>query len=397
MPDTDLLGQIFAAGPGGLSPQALSVGYDGSRSTLNRQLAQMLKDGRLKAMGAGRTTRYASTTAFTREAIDVFFSRSWQERPVALFDESLLSPTINIDIERANRLTQIQALAQPIDKRFLARFLVDFAWGSSVLEGSTYSALDTEALIQYGQKNNAKPTEDAVLALNHKQAGEFLWTHQELNTANVLEMHALLTDDHDISEVADSDHFLKAHQRGKPREYDEVNLGASAYMPPFRPGTGFVAQAFTSIINTANTLHPVQAALYLMTRIPYLQAFANGNKRTSRIAANAPLLAHGLLPMSFVDTNKADYIRGMAAFYELGSLHVIEQNFIQSYAKSVVRSSNIPRHLRATGFDLNTTASGLCEFVNTGRRPNEPELQIFLAFPAAPDAKEDDPTPQPSP
>ena len=40
------------------------------------------------------------------------------------------------------------------------------------------------------------------------------------------------------------------------------------------------------ILEQANALHPVQAAVYLMSRLPYLQAFANGNKRTSRLAAN---------------------------------------------------------------------------------------------------------------
>ena len=174
--------------------------------------------------------------------------------------------------------------------------------------------------------------------------------------------------------VADSDHFLPEHQRGKPREFEDVNLGASAYIPPFRPGTGYVAKALGQIIATANTLHPVEAALYLMTRIPYLQAFANGNKRASRLAANAPLLSRGLLPFSFADVDKSDYIRGMAAFYELGSMHVIEQTFVQGYARSVVRGSDIPASLRTLGFDVVAVARSLAEFINTGRRPANKEI-----------------------
>ena len=56
--------------------------------------------------------------------------------------------------------------------------LIDLSWGSSVLEGGTYSALDTEALIQYGQRNKNKPTADAVLVLNHKRAAEYLWANR---------------------------------------------------------------------------------------------------------------------------------------------------------------------------------------------------------------------------
>ena len=379
-PQQTLLASISAAGAVGLAPQQLAgLLPDTSRSTLNRQLAALAASGVITARGTGRNTRYVSSTPFTRPDIDAYFSIPWQQRPSAAFNQALLSAEPHIDAGKALRCTQIQALALPIDKRFLASFLIDLSWGSSVLEGGSYSALDTEALIQYGQRNTSKPTADAILVLNHKQAAEYLWTHRLLTNENVCAMHALLTDDHAMEQVADSDHFLPAHQRGKAREFEEVNLGQSSYLPPFRPGTGFIAKTFEQLLITANTLQPIDTALYLMTRIPYLKAFANGNKRTSRLAANVPLLASGLLPFSFSDVDKSDYIRGMAAFYELGSLHVMEQTFIKGYAKSVVRSSNIPANLRGVGFDVEEVAQALTDFINTGRRPGDKRAQLFLS------------------
>lgn len=374
-----LLAQISDAKALGLAPQQLAGLLPNiSRSTLNRQLAALTASGAIAARGAGRNTRYICSTPFTRADIDAYFNIPWQQRPSAPFNQTLLASTPTLDADRAQRCTLIQAIAQPIDKRFLASFLIDWSWGSSVLEGGSYSALDTEALVQYGQRNMSKPTADAVLVLNHKRAAEYLWVNRELNTHNVCAMHTLLTDDHALEDMSESDHFLPEHQRGKPREFEEVNLATSAYLPPFRPGTQYIAKAFAHIIDTANSLHPIQAALYLMTRIPYLQAFANGNKRTSRLAANAPLLCAGLLPFSFADVDKADYIRGMAAFYELGSMHVIEQNFIAGYVKSVVRSSNIPAGMRTLGFDVDSVAQALVEFVNTGRKPVDPRVLVFL-------------------
>ncbi len=370
---------LAAAGPVGLSPQALAQQLPGmSRSTLNRRLGVLAGQGDVKAMGQGRLTRYVTTSPLTRSNVEAYFNQPWQTRPVARFEPTLLGATPAMSAEQAARCAHIQALASPVDKRFLAHFLIDFSWGSSVLEGSTYTALDTEALLQYGQKNPDKPTEDALLVLNHKRAGEYLFANRLLTADNLCAMHALLTDDHGVAEVADSDHFLPPHQRGKPREYEEVNLGASAYLPPFRPGTGFVAAQCDCIIATANTLHPVQAALYLMTRIPYLQAFANGNKRTSRVAANVPLLSHGLLPFSFADVDKRDYIRGMAAFYELGHVQGIAQTFIHGYAKSVVRGSDIPLSQRGTGLDVNAVALALADYVNTGRYPGDKRVQMFI-------------------
>ncbi len=324
-----------------------------------------------------------ATGPLSRAEIDAYFETPHQLRPAARFKEELLAPQPNIDPDKALRCAQIQALASPIDKRFLANFIIDFSWGSSVLEGGTYSVLDTEALVRYGQKNPDKPTADAVLVLNHKRAAEHLWTHRALDMPNLCAMHALLTDDHALAEVAESDHFLPDHQRGKPREYEEVNLGASAYLPPFRPGEGYVAKAAARILETAGTLPAVQAALYLMTRLPYLQAFANGNKRTARLAANAPLLTAGLLPFSFADVDKRDYIRAMAAFYELGDMHVMERTFVHGYARSVVRGSEVPLTLRGAGFDMAAVADALADFINTGRRPRDRTAQLFVKSPPA--------------
>lgn len=158
-------------------------------------------------------------------------------------------------------------------------------------------------------------------------------------------------------------------QRGVVREYEEVRLGRSAYNPPFRPATGYIAKAISAMLETARTLPPVQAAFYLMTRIPYLQVFANGNKRTARLAANLPLLQAGLLPLSFVDFKKADYVLGMSAFYELGDTQLIQQVFLDGYVRSIIRGSDIPAAQRLSGFSVDDIAQSLLKYVRSGEAP----------------------------
>ncbi|HEY4079354.1 MAG TPA: Fic family protein [Burkholderiaceae bacterium] len=376
----DIKQLILAAGPAGIAPDALMQALQDqiSRSTLNRHLSHLRESGDIKPIGNARATRYVTTTPFTRADIDAYFAKPANSRPLAPFREEYLEPAPGMDPDRAKRCEQIQALANPMDRKYLAEFIVDFSWGSSVLEGSSYSELDTEALVLYGERNPAKPVEDAVLALNHKRAGEYLWQHRELSVENICEMQALLTDDHAMPEVLASDHFLPVEKRGKPRVFEDVNLQNSAYLPPFRPGTSHAEDMLKKIVETAKPLAPVEAAVYLLTRIAYVQSFANGNKRTARLAANIPLLAAGLIPFSFVDVNKADYIRGMASFYELGSMHVIEQTFIQGYAKSIIRSSNLPAAMRVAGFDGDALARNLVEFINAGKRPSDASVRSFL-------------------
>ena len=92
------------------------------------------------------------------------------------------------------------------------------------------------------------------------------------------------------------------------------------------------------MLATAQSIaNPVQSAFYLLTRIAYLQAFKDGNKRTSRAMCNVPLVQAHMPPISFVDFGKQDYIVSMLAFYELGDTRLAERNFVQAYEKSIAR------------------------------------------------------------
>src|SRR3546814_11312413 len=62
---------------------------------------------------------------------------------------------------------------------------------------------------------------------------------------------------------------------------------------------------------------PFEQAFFAMVLLPYLQPFDDINKRTSRLAANIPLIRHNLAPLSFVDVPHDLYIEG-----KIGRAHV---------------------------------------------------------------------------
>lgn len=376
---TLILRLIRESGADGVAPSELMALLIGqlSRSTLNRELAVLLAEGSIKRQGKARATRYVTTSPFTRAEIDAYFARPAERRPLVPFREELLGPLPNIDPERAARCLQIQALANRPGRSHRSLFLLYFTWASSLLEGSSYSELDTEALVRYGEPNPNKPIEDALLGLNHKLAGEYLWANRALSLQSLCRLHDLLTNDRGVVISGSSDHFLPQALRGRPRVDEDVNISQSAYVPPFRPGTSHAAGVLERIIDVASTLLPVQAAVYLLTRIPYAQSFANGNKRLSRVAANAPLLAAGVAPMTWLGASKDRYIRGLSAFYELGSMHVMEQVFIESYARSIVRSGDRPPGTEF-GFKEDLVVAQLVDFINSGKRNRNDLIRPFL-------------------
>ncbi len=326
------LSQIVSRFPGGATPAELErlVGF--SRATLNRRLREEVDAGRLVIEGSGPTTRYRSADPLA--AIRAYFELPDAERKIARYREELLEAEPNLPGEVIADLAGVPRY-EP-DRREFSKFLIDFACASSALEGGTYSLLDTEALIEYGERAPGKPLAHAALVLNHKSALDALYSERTLDA--IFKIHSLLTDNHGLPELQDSEHFLPEGDRGRPREYKDVNIHRSAYSPPFRPGTGYIASALATILRRAETIaDPIQASFYLLTRIPYLQPFPDGNKRTSRVMCNIPLLNAKLPPISFVDFHKRDYIVGMLAFYELGDAMPIGRCFVDAYKRSIAR------------------------------------------------------------
>jgi Fic family protein len=318
--------------PLGVSPGEIERALAIPRTTLNRQLNTAVDQGRIRRLGRGAATRYQS--ADPHVALRAYFERPYTERPLARFDERRLDPTPGLPLDRLQVLPS--EVTHILDRRELAKFLIDFSCASSLLEGGTYSFLDTQALLDYGEPAEGKPLADAFLVLNHKDAFEYLYDHMSLDS--IFEVHARLTNDHARPELKNAPHFLEKDFRGVVREFTDIDIAQSTYMPPFRPGTGYLGRALEQILETSKQIdHPLQAAFYLMTRIAYLQPFKDGNKRTSRAICNVPLIQAQMPPISFVEFNKRDYIISMLAFYELGDLSLAATSFLSAYQKSIAR------------------------------------------------------------
>ena len=70
--------------------------------------------------------------------------------------------------------------------------------------------------------------------------------------------------------------------------------------------------------------------------IPYLQPFADGNKRTSRLLANAVLLAHGYPPLSYRSVDEQAYKGALILFYEQGALANFRDLFLEQLKESAL-------------------------------------------------------------
>jgi Fic family protein len=89
------------------------------------------------------------------------------------------------------------------------------------------------------------------------------------------------------------------------------------------------------IVKAQHIKNPVEAAFFLWVNLAYLQPFEDGNKRTSRLAANIPLMLYNCAPLSFLDVDPRDYAKAMLGIYELFDVTIAVELFAWTYRRSI--------------------------------------------------------------
>ena len=90
--------------------------------------------------------------------------------------------------------------------------------------------------------------------------------------------------------------------------------------------------SLNKFIKAVNSNHnPLEKALISLTLISYIQPFADGNKRTARVLANAVLIAHDCYPVTFRNVEDTDYLKALLLFYEKTNLFNFKHMFLEQY------------------------------------------------------------------
>lgn len=218
-----------------------------------------------------------------------------------------------------------QTPAGTFARDILNRLLIDLSWASSRLEGNTYSRLDTERLIEFGQAAEGKDVMETQMILNHKSAIEYLvrdTEHAGVTAETIVALHAFLSD----GLLADPMSCGRLRNRA-------VDIGGSVYLPIAMPQR--IEELFGIVMTMAAEINdPFEQSFFLMVHLPYLQPFEDVNKRVSRLAANIPLIQHNLCPLSFIDVPQQAYVDAVLGVYELNRVELLRDVYIWAYERS---------------------------------------------------------------
>lgn len=101
-----------------------------------------------------------------------------------------------------------------------------------------------------------------------------------------------------------------------------MEIGKSVFRPLAAPQQ--LDEALTTLLNRVSQIQdPFKQAFFMLVHLPYLQPFADINKRTSRLAANLPLFLANLCPLAFLDVPESADSRGILGVYELTRVEML--------------------------------------------------------------------------
>lgn len=303
-----------------------------SESTLKRLVADLVKEDWIIPVGKGKATTYTSSPKleilFPIELNSYFLNEQDERRIKGRFDFSVfdnLNRTTLFTDEEQIHLSNLHAKFQnktleltslEIQKE-MERLAIDLSWKSSQIEGNTYSLLETEQLLKEKKTAAGKTKEEAVMLLNHKEAIDFLVEQPQygatLSLKLIEELHSLLVKELDIN-------------RNIRRR--RVGITGTNYNP--LDNEFEIREALEKTCNLVNTKTSIYEKAFLcLILISYIQPFADGNKRTSRILSNGILIGENYCPLSFRTVDPLDYKKAMLVFYEQTNITAMKSLFIE--------------------------------------------------------------------
>ena len=338
----------------GLSLAELLARHPGvPRRTAQRWIQQLLREGKVRGTGKGRARRYLAApmpaTAVDRDEFPKLIPLSPDSRDIlAYVDQPLQARTpvgyqrefleayepdrtwylpdpLRRQLRRMGDTGQVDRPAGTYGRAILSRLLIDLSWASSNLEGNTYTLLDTRELIEHGKAAQGKAATETQMILNHKAAIELLIDNADtvsFSRYTILNLHSAL-----------SENLLpNPSDEGRLRQH-MVEIGKSVYRPLSIPAQ--INELFDILLEKAERISdPYEQSFFVMVHLPYLQPFADVNKRTSRLAANLPLIRTNLCPLTFLDVPEQAYSRAMLGVYELTRFELLRDLYIWAYERS---------------------------------------------------------------
>ena len=323
---------LFSAGKYMSSSDVHSMLKDISLITVKRRLSDLTEGGLLEQTGAGRSVKYSLTKlGLFHKPIDVkeYLGKDQDYRASSSFNFSIFTEPY-VSLFSKDELTKLAGATSlfhenakkgdaHLHNKELLRFIIEFSWKTSQIEGNTYDLLSTERLLRFGEKSKNNTEYESQMIVNQKEALELilddLSAWKSPTVSQLEQIHTV---------VANNLNITRNLRKGL------VGITGTSYRP--LDNEFQIREALNDLftwIYHCNSAY--EKALISVLGISYIQPFVDGNKRTSRLLSNAILLSNGLAPLSYRSVDDKVYKEATLVFYEQNSVEPFKRLFIEQY------------------------------------------------------------------
>ncbi|MGB1310595.1 MAG: Fic family protein [Leucothrix sp.] len=209
-------------------------------------------------------------------------------------------------------------------------FKVELTYTSNAIEGNTLTRQETALVVEKGLTVSGKSLNEHLEAHNHAKALDYVnqlvgKPSSSITESDILEIHHLI-----LRSIDDAN---AGRYRSVPVRISGSLVVLPNHMKVPRLMTGFVE----AIRDKANSLHPVELAIFAHYELVTVHPFADGNGRTARLLMNLILMQNGYPPAIISKRQRARYIKSLEQA-QLGGSRV---EFDKLIAKAVDKSLDI--------------------------------------------------------
>lgn len=308
-----------------------------AKITINRDLKELVRQGYITTEGKARAVIYKLSPRYNLIRpinIEKYFKieadrreakKSFDFNIFALLKNDILTEEEKRHLEDLNNeyRKNIKKIPPAIKNKELERLIIELSWKSSKIEGNTYTLLETEVLIKEGREAKGHEKQEAIMILNHKKALDYIVKNKsnfkKITIRKIEDVHYLLTQNLGIS---------------RNLRKTAVGITGTKYMP--FDNQYQIREAMEKMCDAVNVFDSsLSKAIILSILIAYIQPFEDGNKRISRLMANAILLACDMCPLSYRKVEEVEYKKAVILFYEQNNLSYFKELFIEQFEFAV--------------------------------------------------------------
>jgi Fic family protein len=165
-------------------------------------------------------------------------------------------------------------------------YRIGLTWTSNALEGNSLTEMETKILLEDGLTVGGKPLRDALEAVGHSLAYDFMFSllgERQISVSDIQTLHKLFFN------------AIDEKNAGNWRKINIIVTGTDYEFPPPSALEKLMHELEKWVTNERETMHPVRFAAMLHLKFVTIHPFVDGNGRVARLLLNAALIQDGFM------------------------------------------------------------------------------------------------------